>query len=841
MKLPTLFLTAALFLAGTLTAIAQTTVSTTDVPRTISYQGLLTSADGTPFADGTYDVTVTLYGDENGSRQVWRETYSTPVTGGIFNLHLGSGAIPLPTASAMNAPLWIGTSVNGAPEMRPLTPLAASPYALNVPDKAITAEKVDMNYVAELRIDGQPVSGKGTVLNLKSTPGVPLSYDAATQSVTIGSGFGRGESGDDEKGASVLATNMDVWTMRGDGRSFNPGFPAVVPGLGDWIGTSNAIDFIIKVNGQQTMQYQQTGAFAIPNIIGGQGNTVTAATSVASIIAGGNASSIVTGDYDVIAGGRTNSLEHSHYSAIGGGSTNTTSYGDYNATGGGLANVVYYGEYGAIGGGENNSIDNTNHGAIGGGTFNTMLYGDFNTIGGGSNNLVWNPAGYAINGVTIGGGEANRAEIDYTTIAGGSNNAIISANPGTTEYSFIGGGSLNVIDGISQHAVVAGGKSNQVVNAADYGTISGGEGNQINREYGTIAGGQDNFIDDTSPYATISGGSANNVGTGGDHSTVGGGSANNIAGPYGTISGGLNNAADVNSVAAVIGGGELNTITTNGRYSTIGGGGDNNIQDNYGTISGGRNNTIDNTSGIATIGGGRDNIISNNGDFSTVGGGEGNNTQGSHTTIPGGDLLTTNPSYAQTAVGFFNKPRGSMGVRPNAATIAASNDPVFMVGNGNVSGGSGARSNAFEVSYNGHTSVYGVNGTTAPSITGGTFVDNVIYAWADVPRTTIGGPVAPLSNFGVQSINRIAAGVYDVTIAVTDPAGNVVALPNASVTATIVEDNILSPIGCGMIVTSHIGAAGLPANTFRLWTYNLTSGSCAPADRAFMFKVTGRP
>lgn len=897
MRLPSFLLSTALCLAAGATALqGQTTIPATDVPRTISYQGLLTSTDGVPFADGEYGITVTLYGDEQGTRPVWRQTCTTQVSGGIFNLYLGTREAPLPGTAEMNAPLWVGTSVNGGAEMRPLTPLSASPYALNVPDRAITggklapgavtADKVDMDYISELRIDGQKVSGKGTPLNLQSGDAITLHYDEATGSLTIDRAKTLGQEGDEEKGASVLATNNDVWTMRGNGRSLAAGFPLVAPAAGDWIGTNNAVDFIIKVNNQQTMQYQQTGAASIPNIIGGQGNTITAATSVASIIAGGTGSGIGNGNYNVIGGGNTNAVSSGDANALGGGGNNRINNGDLNVVAGGSLNAIDDGSYNSIGGGENNALQqgdyntvaggyaqviangslNTitggnghniddgrenfigggkenriNHGnqnSAVGGTVNTILYGDFNTVGGGIGNTISNPGGYTINSATIAGGESNTVEIAYAAIGGGQNNAVRGANPGTTEYAFIGGGAYNTIDGIGNNGFIGGGENNTIANNGQYGVIAGGQNNYTNREYTTVAGGQDNFIDDTSPYAAIGGGGQNNVG-GSDYGTIGGGQQNNLGGSFSTISGGLNNSSDVNSPAATIGGGENNTIVTNGRYSTIGGGGDNSIQDMFAVIGGGRNNSSDNTSSQSVIGGGRDNTITNNGDYSAVGGGERNNAQGSHTTIPGGDRLNTNASYAQSAMGFFNKPRGSMPVQPSAAQIAISNDPLFMVGNGDVSAGVAGRSNAFEVSYNGHTSVYGVNGSggTNPSITGGTFSDNVILAWAEVPAGSGPPPttVTPTADFGTLTITRTAVGVYDVPLTITDPEGNPVILSGSSVTVTIADD-FFGTYSCYNITATPVGAAG--PNTFRV---RITDGACLPDDAPFMFKVTGRP
>ena len=87
-----------------------------------------------------YAITVAFYSDSGGSACVWRDTYWTPVTNGVFNLSLGSH-VPLPGAQDMDRPLWLGVSVNESSELRPLSHLSIAPYALNVADSSITTER----------------------------------------------------------------------------------------------------------------------------------------------------------------------------------------------------------------------------------------------------------------------------------------------------------------------------------------------------------------------------------------------------------------------------------------------------------------------------------------------------------------------------------------------------------------------------------------------------------------------------------------------------------------------------------------------------------------------------
>ena len=727
---------AIVFIASSIAIHAQLLVDANDVPKTISYQGMLSSSDGTPFADGQYQITVTLYADGQGSNPVWNDSYTTNVHGGVFNVLIGSGTKALPSSENLNTPLWIGTSVNGAPEMRPLTPMTASPYALNVPDraitadkiaeKAVTADKVDMDYIAGLEIDGQQVASNGATLKLKSSEKIALSYDEVTQTVMIDEASNAtGTTGDDEKGASTLASPL-AWDSNGDLTDGTVGGQATT--AGDWLGTTaNPLNgeyaLEIRVRDTKVMRYHTAAAGTDPNVEGGQGSTVTAVSVGSTIAGGGNA---INGDYDAIGGGQANAIAEGNYNTISGGQDNSVSL---------IGTPVDFG-------------------TVGGGLMNQVL-APMATIGGGANNIITPLAGEA----TIAGGHINRIESYVSAITGGHDNTIAVGG----EASFIGGGRNNLIDA----------------------------------ELSVISGGRDNIIQQSS------------VG-----SFIGGGRAHSLTGSTSTIGGGHDNT--INAPEAVIAGGIDHRVLTRG-----------------GSILGGHHNSIGANSDYSTIGGGEANVI-NQAQRATIAGGEDNEAQGSHSTIPGGDKLRTNPSYAQIAVGFYNKPRGTMPTRPNAAQIAASNDPLFMVGNGDVSSAVG-QSNAFEVSYNGHTSVYGVNGAVNPSTTGGTYVDNVIYAWGHFD-ITMGGLV---DDFGVASVAPVGPpGVWDITLNIANPDGTFAVLNTASITVTVVDD-INGTNGCTSVTVTPIGGV-LGPNTFRVRTYSLNS-TCTETDLPFMFKVTGRP
>lgn len=757
-----------------------------DVPRTISYQGMLTSNSGSPLPDGTHSVTVTLYTDPAGTIPLWQDRYDAPTSGGVFNLYLGSNT-PLPSPEQMNRPLWVGTSINGQEEMRPLTPLTASPYALNLPDRAVTtgklaagavtADKVDMNYVAGFRINGQEVAGKGTVLDIRSSNDIALEYDEANQALSI-SRRDPAATGDAEKGARVLGTDEDAWGARGD--LLDPGTHAhVTADNNDWIGTQDSYNFTIRVD-DANWQLGGTGGVGrvmqyIPN------------TESANILGGYFSNTIGTGTGNIIAGG--------------GFSANPN-------------HIFEECRFGVISGGANNRI----------GQSSGIIYNpDYATIGGGFDNYVGSP--YS----TIGGGEDNNIDglsIAWSVIAGGHGNHISSI-----AHGFIGGGHYNFVGGES--STVAGGYQNDL--NAQYGFIGGGYENSITGDTSVIGGGSFNVIE--SKNSTIGGGSSNSISSNGSrYSTISGGNGNKVGAAgdparYATVGGGWSNVVYADS--ATIAGGRANIIENGVPNSFIGGGRGNKItvstdpDVSSSVITGGRYNTIGANTGLSTIGGGSGNNITAHGSIG--------NPNFLHATIPGGDNLKAQ-SWAQTVVGGYNLPKGSVPSR----VVGGGNrkDPILIVGAGYDNGTSMTRFNAFEVSYNGHSTVYHTNGTGAatPAIRGTTYTDNTIYAWAYAVPVSMGpgvGTVSVQCDFGVMTIQYVNTGEYLVKMNLEKPNDNgtfsPVQLNCGSVTANIVHEGRT----CALINTSPISAS-----SFRIY---ISSPQCVPIDLPFTFKVTARP
>lgn len=300
---------------------AQTSTKTLPQP-TISYQAHLHSADAGKPVDGNVTLSITLYSDESGSTPLWSDQFQTLASNGIIDLSLGSNR-PLPAPDVLDRVGYIGVAINGQRELRPLTRVSAVPRALSVTDGAITnsklapnsvtADKLDANYIAKVKLNGKEVSGKGATLNIISGDGINASYNTALDAI-------------------VLSTSKII------------GFVATDP-------CSNNNDGSVAENTISGGCQNNASAASYGTIGGGESNTVSASYTTV----GGGTENSATGNYATAAGGKNNDATV-QYSSILGGQNNTTT-AQYAAISGGSSHTVD-GDYSFVGGGLTNKIDN---------------------------------------------------------------------------------------------------------------------------------------------------------------------------------------------------------------------------------------------------------------------------------------------------------------------------------------------------------------------------------------------------------------------------------------------------------------------------------------------------
>ncbi len=123
-------------------------LSQAQIPQTMSYQGVLTDANGNAVPDGNYNIFFRLYDDDSGNQR-WTEGHNVEVRDGIFSVILGTIT---PLNLAFDRQYWLGIAIGGGAEFSPRIQLTSSPYSLNaksVVDGAVTANKIPNGQVVK--------------------------------------------------------------------------------------------------------------------------------------------------------------------------------------------------------------------------------------------------------------------------------------------------------------------------------------------------------------------------------------------------------------------------------------------------------------------------------------------------------------------------------------------------------------------------------------------------------------------------------------------------------------------------------------------------------------------
>jgi len=125
-----------IFIYIILVFIAYSSLVFSQIPSTISYQGVLADKNGNIVTDGEYNMQFALFASETSDTVLWNESQTVSVNKGIFNVMLGKSS---PLNTPFNKPYWLQVTVNN--NTLPRVELSSSAYSFNT-----------------ARIQGQPVS-----------------------------------------------------------------------------------------------------------------------------------------------------------------------------------------------------------------------------------------------------------------------------------------------------------------------------------------------------------------------------------------------------------------------------------------------------------------------------------------------------------------------------------------------------------------------------------------------------------------------------------------------------------------------------------------------------------
>jgi len=457
------------------------------------------------------------------------------------------------------------------------------------------------------------------------------------------------------------------------------------------------------------------GIISTASIVGGHGNIICDSGSNSFIGGGGDnliidsTSSIVGGENNkvctacaFIGGGETNFiLPNASRSVIGGGAQNTI-----DGFPGGPASDSF------IGGGRSNLMCiGTTCAVITGGYCNLMpVANSMSFIGGGACNSLGTALGHAINYGVIGGGCNNIVcgSSDAAVIFGGAGNLLFGCG------AFIGGGVGNVINttvplptGLN-YSTIVGGYQNQISNTATLSFIGGGSLNIVESSDSFIGTGGSNQII-SGDLSSIVNGDTNRIANGSNYTFIGGGNLNHIGNPaaptyadatYGIIGTGSHNCIDtgfgISSALNIIGNGSYNTICAGSNCSGIVTGDTNILSGNHSILGGGLNNGIGNIGApspgadFSFLGGGSANCIDTGGapgatTYGTIGGGESNTIHAgtNHSSIFGGSNNQVSGNCSAILGGINNNDggypyTGIFGVGVTGLPLAAGNGGFFV-------------------------------------------------------------------------------------------------------------------------------------------------------------------
>ncbi len=402
-----------------------------NVPSSITVQGHLTDATGTPLPAGPKDFSFRIFTSPGGGSQIWpsvgAETQSISTdANGLWTAPVG--AIDPIADSVFNQTIrWLEITVDDG--VNPVTTLPrvqlrTGPYAHRV-------STVD-------GASGGEISSKVSI--------------GASHTNTGNQAFVAGH---------LNAVTGDYSVVGGGRFNYVYGNYATIAGGGaaSKSDSNHASGYNSTISGGQGHAATNTGAV----IGGGEGNTVEGRHGVV----GGGFDNSATDDYATVPGGRENQATGRN-SVVGGGAYSYAT-GPGTTVSGGDSNSAS-GTFSVVGGGDNNTAVSSWSTISGGERNTTDLW--YSTVGGGTNNeatgtsatVAGGDANVASSGqTTVGGGQSNSATVSGCTIAGGRNNEASALS------ATVGGGDDNVADGI--YATIPGG-SNNIASAV--GTFAAG-------------------------------------------------------------------------------------------------------------------------------------------------------------------------------------------------------------------------------------------------------------------------------------------------------------------------------------------------------------------------------
>src|ERR1035437_5607598 len=188
------------------------------IPRTLSYQGILTDNSGNPKSDGNYNVSFSFYEQSTGGTAMWTETKSLTVAKGLFSTSLGDQT-PFGNGLKFNKQYWLGITVGADPELLPRISLNAAGYSFSSINSD-TANNIINGKVVE------SINGLKDNITLKGSGGTTITSTGDTISVSS-----TGTGGTGIQGVQNTNNTIDIINPNGPTATANLKVPLTLSGI----------------------------------------------------------------------------------------------------------------------------------------------------------------------------------------------------------------------------------------------------------------------------------------------------------------------------------------------------------------------------------------------------------------------------------------------------------------------------------------------------------------------------------------------------------------------------------------------------------------------------------
>jgi hypothetical protein len=190
------------------------------VPRTLSYQGVLADANGRLLPDGVHTIRMNLYESLGSVNAIYSETQPVTIVRGSFNVIIGT-ATPIPTSLQFDRAYFLGVTVDGGDELQPRTVLTAAPYALH----AAVADGLAPGATGVVT----SVNGIEGVVHLEGSGGTTVSQDGNT--IKIESSGGTGGFGLPFRSIGTTSTTGPLLSISGNANTAGGAAAPIIEGV----------------------------------------------------------------------------------------------------------------------------------------------------------------------------------------------------------------------------------------------------------------------------------------------------------------------------------------------------------------------------------------------------------------------------------------------------------------------------------------------------------------------------------------------------------------------------------------------------------------------------------